>query len=129
MLVTPTQNQEETTSWTAPPETIEGEGPAIFQKIETKKKRWNTGMELEYDPVQDLFIDTETKRPVHALLDGEEDQFFDESVEVNPLEFESDNSEWIRTFNERFGLKSSLDRGKPITSKKWASLEEVLTSS
>jgi hypothetical protein len=91
----PTKQNEET--WTAPPEKIEGESRAIFQKIETPKKRWNTGMELEYDPVQDLFLDTTTKKPIHAFLDGEDDDtFFDESTEVDPMKFDSDNSTWIK---------------------------------
>jgi hypothetical protein len=96
--MTPTQpekKQEETTLWNAP-EKLDGESTAIFQKIETKKKRWNSGMNLEYDPVKDEFFDTASKRPVYALLDGDEEEFFDEDTEVDPMKFESNNSNWIK---------------------------------
>lgn len=109
----PTKQNEET--WTAPPEKIEGESRAIFQKIETPKKRWNTGMELEYDPVQDLFLDTTTKKPIHAFLDGEDDDtFFDESTEVDPMKFDSDNSTWIKR-----GGALALDMDKVLNTSGW----------
>ena len=75
--------------------------PLLLQKIELstpqRKKRWNTSIEVEYDPIQDLFVDKITKAPIFALLDSdEEEEYFDEETEVDPLEFESDNSDWIK---------------------------------
>jgi hypothetical protein len=72
----------------------------VFPSLEiesTKKKRWNTSMELEYDPVRDLFVDAKTKRPVQPLLDCEADeQYFDDTLFIDALTFHSDNSEWIK---------------------------------
>jgi hypothetical protein len=86
--------------------------PTIFQTIEktTRKKRWHNGIDVEYDPVNDIFVDANTKQPIHALLDGMGDEeFFDEEVEVDPQSFKSDNSEWIKR-----GGASALDLRKAL---------------
>jgi hypothetical protein len=105
----PEKQQEKPMLWTAPPETLEGESRAIFEKIEDKKKRWKSDMELKYDPVKDQFLDMKSNRPVHALLDGDEDAFFDENSEVDPQKFDSDNSAWIKR-----GGANALDMEKVL---------------
>ena len=77
------------------PAESESKNPAIFQQIETKKGRWKIDVELDYDPVKDMFVD-KSKREIFVLLDSDkDDQFFDDTVEVDPLEFESNNSTFI----------------------------------
>lgn len=90
--------KEETT---AQPITSPPADPLLLQNLELstpqRKKRWNTSIEVEYDPIKDLFVDANTKAPIFALLDADEEEaYFDEDTEVDPLEFESDNSDWIK---------------------------------
>jgi len=92
--------------------------PTMLKKLEAsgvKKKRWTADIDLEYDPVRDLFVDAKTKRPISPLLDSEAtDEFFDENTEVDSLEFDSKNinAEWIKK-----GGGASLNMEKVLASK------------
>jgi hypothetical protein len=89
--------------------------PLPASNIAAKPKRWTTEVELEYDPAKDEFYDKNTKRPIFALLDSEADEtYFDTDTEIDSLEFESDNSEWIKKggggklkLEELLGIQSS----------------------
>jgi hypothetical protein len=120
MHILKTIEEKESPVWKSlPADTGTSDSPTMFKKLEattTKKRRWTTDIELEYDPVQDLFIDSKTKRPVSPLLDSEvTDEYFDENTEIDNLEFDSMNinAEWIKQ-----GGGASLDMKKVLANRR-----------